>query len=103
MASYLEQEIMRSMGFIPKEPVQGPQGSVAGRPHALGWKSGQRVAVPTPVAGQAGYGAAMDRFSNRREHVSPLGGTAGWPWDQRPPVGEASLRPEFRRSRGGRS
>jgi hypothetical protein len=77
---------------------QGSAAPIGGRPHAVGWKAGERVAVPMPSPSLPGYNAAIQRADRWREHVSPLGGTAGWPWDQRPPVGEASLRPEFRRS-----
>jgi hypothetical protein len=88
--------INRGMGLIPKVPAQA--GSVAGRPHAIGWKQGRQVAIPLPMPAQAGYERALERADRFREHVSPLGGTAEWPWSQRPPVGEGSLRPEFRRS-----
>jgi hypothetical protein len=91
--------------LVPKAQAE-PQGSGAGgRAHIVAWKNGERVAVPLPTPNAPGYDAAMTRADRFREHVSPLGGTAGWPWDQRPPVGEAALRLEFRRSQrrwGGR-
>jgi hypothetical protein len=80
--------------LVPK-PV--PQSSAA--PHAIGWKAGQQVSIPTPNPAWPGYGAAMDRFSNWRGVVSPLGGTAEHPWSQAPKFGEDALRPEFRRGR----
>jgi hypothetical protein len=83
--------------LIPKAQPQAEP--IGGRAHAVGWRNGERVAVPMPQPGLPGYDAAMQRADRWREHVSPLGGTAGWPWDQRPPVGEAALKPEYRRHR----
>jgi hypothetical protein len=71
---------------------------IGGRAHAVGWKNGQQVAVPLPQPGLPGYDRAMERADRWRGTVSPLGGTAEYPWSQAPKVGEAALRPEFRRS-----
>jgi hypothetical protein len=95
----LYEEVMRSRGFIPKEPVAASAaGSVAGRPHALGWKDGKRVAVPLPNPAWPGYDAAMQRFDRWRSYGSPLGGISAAPWGQAPRFGDDALRPEFRRS-----
>ena len=83
--------------LIPKAVPQSAP-SAAGRSYAVGWKEGRQVAVPLPSPAEPGYDAAMQRADRWRECVSPLGGTAGWPWDQRPPVGDAALKQEFRRS-----
>jgi hypothetical protein len=85
--------------LIPKAKAGPTNEPIGGRAHILGWKEGRRVAIPLPTPALPGYDAAMQRADRFREHVSPLGGTAGWPWDQRPPVGEGSLKQEFRRSR----
>jgi hypothetical protein len=93
--------VMHGAGFRRKAEPQSAAGSAAGRAHIVGWRDGHKVAIPLPSPSAAGYNAAMQRADRFREHVSPLGGTAEWPWSQRPPVGDAALRPEFRR-RGGR-
>jgi hypothetical protein len=79
-------------------PKAVPQSAPPGRAHIVGWRDGRQVAIPLPSPDASNYDAAMQRADRFREHVSPLGGTAPWPWSQRPPVGEGSLKQEFRRS-----
>jgi hypothetical protein len=94
----IEDLVLAGMGLRRNAEPQGSAAAIGGRAHIVGWKQGQRVAVPLPTPSAPGYDAAMTRADRFREHVSPLGGTAGWPWDQRPPVGEGSLKQEYRRS-----
>jgi hypothetical protein len=79
--------------------AQGVAQSSAATAYAVGWQAGRQVKVTVPSPALPHYGAAMDRFSNWRGTVSPLGGTAEYPWSQAPKVGDAALKQEFRRSR----
>jgi hypothetical protein len=82
--------------LIPKAgPTNEP---IGGRAHAVGWKNGERVAVPMPTPSLPGYGAAMDRMNHWRSYASPLGGVSPAPWGSPPKVGDAALKPEYRRS-----
>jgi hypothetical protein len=92
--------VMQGMGFVPKAvPKARPEPL---RPHEQGnWPMG--MARPDPRS--PSYGREMDRFSNWRSYTSPLGGVSNSVWGIAPKVGEAALRPEFRRSQrrwGGR-
>jgi hypothetical protein len=65
------------------------------RPHEQGnWP--MTMARPDPRSPT--YGRDMDRFSHWRAYTSPLGGLSNSSWSFAPRTGEASLRPEFRRS-----
>jgi hypothetical protein len=45
------------------------------------------------------YDSAMQRFDRWRSYGSPLGGISPAPWGSPPKVGDAALKPEFRRGR----
>jgi hypothetical protein len=88
--------VMQARGF--RRDAE-PQAKPLGRAAAIGWKDGRQVAVPMPDPNQPGYGPAMDRFQNWRGYASPLGGVSPAPWGIAPKVGEAALKPEYRRKR----
>jgi hypothetical protein len=87
------------MGILLIPKAKASAEPIGGRAHALGWKEGRQVAVPLPNPAWAGYDRAMDRFDRWRGYASPLGGISAAPWGQSPRVGDAALKPEFRRSR----
>jgi hypothetical protein len=94
--------VMEGMGYRYNGPQAEPHGSAAATgstAYAVGWKQGQQVRVPMPSPALPNYGAAMERADRWRGVVSPLGGTAEYPWSQAPKVGDAALKQEFRRSR----
>jgi hypothetical protein len=84
--------VMQGMGFVPKAPTKAPEPL---KPYEQGnWPMG--MARPDPRSPR--YGVEMDRFSNWRSYTSPLGGVSNSSWGIAPKVGEAALKPEFRRS-----
>jgi hypothetical protein len=88
----IEDLVMKSMGFVPKAVPKAPE--PLRRWEQGNWPMG--MARPDPRSPR--YGMEMDRFSNWRSYTSPLGGVSNSFWGLAPKVGEAALRPEFRRS-----
>ena len=85
--------VMQGMGFVPKAPTKAPEPL---RPHEQGnWPMG--MARPDPRSPR--YGAERDRFDHWRAYSSPLGGLSNSSWSYAPRVGDASLRPQYRRGR----
>jgi hypothetical protein len=82
--------------LVPKaRPTAGP---IGGKAHAVGWRNGERVAVPMPTPALPGYDAAMQRFDRWRSYGSPLGGISPAPWGQSPRFGDDALKPQYRKS-----
>jgi hypothetical protein len=85
--------VMQARGYRRNEPKAKPEPL---RPFEQGnWPMG--MARPDPRSPT--YGVERDRFDNWRSYTSPLGGVSASSWGMAPKVGEAALRPEFRRTR----
>jgi hypothetical protein len=84
--------VRQGMGFVPKAVPKAPEPL---RPHEQGnWPMG--MARPDPRSPR--YGVERTNFDAWRKYTSPLGGVSYSAWGIAPKVGEAALRPEFRRS-----
>jgi hypothetical protein len=90
----IEDLVMAGMGLRRNaEPRARPEPL---RPHEQGnWPMG--MARPDPRSPR--YGAERDRFDHWRAYSSPLGGLSNSSWSYAPRVGDASLRPQYRRGR----
>jgi hypothetical protein len=84
--------VMQGMGFVPKAVPKAPE-------PLRSWEQGNwPMGMARPDPRSPTYGRDMDRFSNWRGYTSPIGGVSNSVWGIAPKVGEAALRPEFRRS-----